>query len=111
MSNLNDSLPAPVARNPEEVIVRTLEISTAHVCPAGREVLSDPDQCAVTAYEKGDFGWLLYVPVDEPTPTKPTPGLPRSLIDILTYARQHNCRWVMLDCDAYIVRDLPVYDW
>jgi len=59
----------------------------------------------LAAYEKGEFGWFVYVPDDRPD------DLPTELADIFDKAAPWGFQWVMFDRDASTVNDLAVFDW
>jgi hypothetical protein len=84
---------------------RMLEISTGHVSKEGVDILTDPNNSDVSVYDKGDYGWIIFVEseIDD--------KLEQSLKDILQYAKDHGCQWVMLDCDGIEIDELPIYDW
>lgn len=98
------------ARCPDWAIRRMLEISTGHVCLDGEALLENPNQPHLIVYKKGDYGWLILVP-EESDLAALAGNIPKSVHDVLCYARRLNCQWVMLDCDAYELPDLPLYDW
>lgn len=57
------------------------------------------------AFAKGDYGWFVSVPDDEPE------DLPADLGECLALARSLKCDWVMFDRDADALSILPVHDW
>jgi hypothetical protein len=62
-------------------------------------------QAPFATYEKGEYGWWVYVPEDGPE------NLPADLVPCFELARQHNCCWIMFDCDAPEDSSLPLFDW
>ncbi|MFX8648972.1 hypothetical protein ABTM34_20010, partial [Acinetobacter baumannii] len=62
-------------------------------------------QASFAAFAKGDYGWFVHVPDDEPE------ALPAELGACLALARSRRCTWIMFDRDADIVSALPVHDW
>lgn len=85
------------------MIETLLMLSTAHLC---QETCNDwLRQAPFAVFGKGDYGWFVYVPDDEPE------DLPADLRDCFTLARSCNCDWVMFDCDADTVSALPIYAW
>lgn len=85
-------------------ITKVLEISTAHVSEDTAQWLSQED-CSLIVYKKGEYGWIILVPEEEDKTT------PQDLHQIFEVARNNGCDWVMLDCDAFTIENLPVYDW
>lgn len=57
------------------------------------------------AFAKGDYGWFVYVPDDEPD------DLPADLAECFALARGQHCEWIMFDRDQAAMGILPVYDW
>ena len=51
-----------------------------------------------------DYGFLLYAHEDAPE------GTPADLLPIYDWAVKHGWSYIMLDCDADTVADLPVFD-
>jgi len=87
-------------------ILKMLDLSTAHVSKETAQMLDD-DRLSdfVVPYQKGDFGWFIWVPPVEHE------GVPADLRAVLAYARTQQCDWVMLDCDAETIDNLPSFDW
>lgn len=48
------------------------------------------------------YGWLVYADED------PAPPIPADLIAVMRLARARGCEYVLLDCDAAPMEDLPV---
>jgi hypothetical protein len=94
------------------MIVQMLDISTAHVTVETSNWLTEVGvngPSSIIVYEKADYGWLVHVP-DEWDLGK-ADNVPGDLLAIITYAKAKNCLWIMLDCDAEEIKDLPVYEW
>lgn len=87
----------------EGCIKKILEVSTAHITRKTDMWLAEgPD--GVVAYPKEDYGWVIMVAPCEA-------DIPDDLRQLIDYARACGCDWIMLDCDAPEIKDLPVYDW
>ena len=77
---------------------------------ACRDLLQDyvEDNChrikAPITYEKGVYGYFVVI-------SEIDPGWPHDLVQILTWAKNQGCTWLMLDCDGPEMPELPVYDW
>lgn len=92
------------------MIVRMLDISTAHVT---EETMGWLDTVGVSGvsplvvYDKSEYGWWVYTPPEwEETETA---DIPADLLAVLTYAKGKNCAWVMFDCDSDRIDELPQY--
>lgn len=92
--------PAPEWQPIESMMV----LSTAHITE---------DTCnrwlneeAGPAYRKGEYGWFIYAHW-----TESTSAMPVDLAACLEFARAKGCGWVMFDCDASSVEELPEYGW
>ena len=85
-------------------------LSTAHITKSTRDLLQDyvEDNChrikAPITYEKGVYGYFVVI-------SEIDPGWPHDLVQILTWAKNQGCTWLMLDCDGPEMPELPVYDW
>lgn len=85
------------------MIESMLVLSTAHL--SEQTCNSWLHNAPFAAFGKGDYGWFVHVPDDEPE------DLPADLGTCLTQARSLACTWVMFDRDADIVPSPPVHDW
>jgi hypothetical protein len=88
----------------EMPIEKLLVLSTTHLSPKTcNEWLHS---CPWAAFEKGDYGWFVYVAED-------TEGVdvPLDLRSALHVARREGCEWVMFDCDASTIDELPTFEW
>lgn len=87
-----------------------ISLNTAHITYEAdqllREGLSMGD---LIHYPKAEYGYFICV-LDPDGNNKET-SLPCCLQDILGYARSKGGQWLMLDRDAEVVSELPVYDW
>ena len=66
-------------------------------------------QCPWSCFEKGDYGWFMYV-CDDVGITEAT-GVPQEIRSALPVAKRSACTWIMWDRDGPVVEELPEYDW
>ena len=59
------------------------------------------------AYEKRDYGW--FVPLFDDIENT-LDGAP-DLLACVKFAETQDCTWIMFDRDAYMIDQLPTYDW
>ena len=93
-------------------IERVLTVSTAHISAETDEKLcnGDMDEAGMSVYEKGEFGWFLFVdPVVECFWYKEK--IPEDLMSCIRLAQANHCEWLCLDRDAEILSELPTYEW
>jgi hypothetical protein len=90
-------------------IQRVLVLSTAHVSNNTKRLLHHDDDCVGVSFEKGRFGWWVWVDTDGPDPDNEPEDMPADLRAVCAYARALQCGWVCLDCDAEINPSLPTY--
>ena len=107
----------PDAEQPE--ICAMVTISTAHITEVTANVLhgithrhpaySKEAMAWPTAYEKGGYGYFLFIP-DDLYDREDT--MPDDLFACCCYAAARECTWLVLDRDGPIMRnDLPTYEW
>lgn len=88
-----------------------LELSTAHVSPETLKFLGEQaqdDSPVLITYEKDVYGYfVLILPNDDLSRS----DVPKDLLGIIHYAKEHDFNWIMFDCDALTLPDLPVYDY
>ncbi|MFC0205326.1 DUF5983 family protein [Novosphingobium soli] len=84
-----------------------LVLSTAHMSmtTAGDWIARCPWAC----FEKGDYGWFMYV-CDDASITE-AHDIPLEIRSAIHVARRERCEWIMWDCDGPILDELPEYDW
>jgi hypothetical protein len=93
------------------MIGKYLDLSTAHLTPATRELLDDePDFVTTVMKHPGGYGWLVYVQQDDVDPEEDAENIPPDLLACLKLAREHDCVWMLFDCDADTIPGLPTYD-
>lgn len=78
-------------------------ISTAHLTDATRERMCRDFGCVFSR----DEGWLLHVPAAD---AEPLDTLPADVAALHDWCRARSVVYVMLDCDADAVDDMPTYD-
>lgn len=81
-----------------------LILSTSHVSETTARML---DATPVTNWPApgghyNGYGWFLYAGHDEG---------PEDLRKLFDFARNNLCHYILLDRDASVVEELPVYDW
>lgn len=84
-----------------------LVLSTAHLSQSTAANFSAC--CAWTHFEKGEYGWFVYVPVD--AADTEGPDVPLELRSAMHVARTHGYQWVMYDRDGPEMEELPTYEW
>lgn len=85
-----------------------LDLSTAHLQPGDRQLLdhsADPACRDGLAVMTGTYGWLVHAAED-----RNCEELSDALWAIFEKARSLGCDYVMLDADAPIDPDLPVFE-
>ena len=86
-------------------------ISTAHVSEttARRLDKTPPKEWPCLGGPYGEYGWFLYAH-DENAGVWPD-VIPDELFTVMIWARKLGFDYVLFDCDADEVEDLPVFDW
>ena len=90
-------------------ISKILTISTAHITEETARLLDlEPknNDMWLTVYNKSNFGWFMYVHKD-----LDDRNIPDDLRKCLEFAKENDCDWLCLDCDADIVDGLDEYEW
>lgn len=96
---------------PDRFIVRTLELSTAHIPWATVKHLEAgtlPYGLYPTPWR--DTGWVFAVPDHSVLVLLRLHGY-SELVALLKLAQHHKCDYLNLDADAYQSDDLPTFDW
>lgn len=86
---------------------RILDISTAHMRPETRELLTRTPvaEWPVAGYH-GPYGFLIYCHDEDVDGT-----IPPDLWHVIEWARrEHRADYVLLDCDADVIDGLPTFD-
>lgn len=92
-------------------ITQTLTISTSHITGETAELLYDTkwDGCGcLSVFDKIDYGWWIYI---APWYNDYKENVPVDLDACIQLARNNNCEWLCLDCDAAETELLPTYEW
>jgi hypothetical protein len=88
-----------------------LDLSTAHLAPAGQSYLdscADPASASCLPACKTAYGWFVYA-TDDPGAYSEA-ELPPHLRRICAYARAHGCDYILFDADAPADNELPTFD-
>jgi hypothetical protein len=85
-----------------------LIVSIDHISESTAQTLSNEasghtSNIMLTIGNWGDYGWFMWVPED------PEDGLPADLYHIFVYARKVGADYLLIDVDAEVNPDLPVY--
>ena len=95
------------------MIRRFLDVSSGHLSPGtwawldaqfGHDSLRDPHNCTAAQLAGGRtrYGWFVYAPDHSVV------DLPDDLARVLAKARRRRADYVLFDCDAAPMEDLPV---
>lgn len=89
---------------------KMLGVSTAHIKESTSDYLNN-NEIPIPVYRKTseteDCGWFVCVPESRAD----YEDVPEDLKDVINFARNKEVQWLMLDSDAAIYQELPVYDW
>ena len=58
-----------------------------------------------------DYGYFMHIADENDIDEEEEEKYPTDIKDVLAYARKHHCQWIMFDCDAEPVHELPTYEW
>lgn len=99
-----------MAQEPDLEINKILTLSTGHLTnkTCNTWLPQMIESTAIPAYEKGEFGWLVFAWSDSSSLDEP--DYPNDLRVCLAFAQEHDCLWVNFDADGPIVDGLPVYE-
>ena len=95
-------------------ITRVLNLSTAHITGStayilGRCALSNDYIPLCSVYEKGEYGWYVYI--DDSGKPDQIPDELSDIRDCIIFALKHDVNCICFDRDADTVVGLPVYNW
>ena len=100
------------------MIYKMMELSTAHVTKETAEKMSNDavnmyaNTSGVALYGKSGYGYFVSVPEDlKYNDDTIFSEIPSDLLECLKYAFSHDCEWIMFDCDAAKISELPTYEW
>jgi hypothetical protein len=93
--------------NITDLFSRMLTVSTFHITRATSKTM-DSEIIPLAIYPKGDYGWFIYVPDEQPFE-----GVPEDLGIILEYCLSKGYSWLNIDMDVPLNPNLPNYesDW
>lgn len=85
-----------------------LVLSTGHVSEETAKMLDSTPaaQWPVLGGPFGDYGWFMRAS-DEDT----SGDIPVELMNVFNFARANGFNYVLFDCDASTVDQLPTFDW
>lgn len=87
-------------------ITKMLTVSTAHITKETADLL-DCDVSRVV-YQKDDFGWFIHIPDDFDLEEY---DIPQELLKLIKFAKDIECDWLCLDCDAEALEYFETYEW
>lgn len=91
-------------------ISKMLTLSTTHMSLKTAQSMEKGEDFGLVIYEKLDYGWFILVD-PEVLDADESGVIPADLYHLLHVAKNHDCRWLDLDCDGNVEPDLPAYDW
>lgn len=87
---------------------KVLVLSTGHL---GAAIATGDDPLMNTvASMTGEHGWLVYVGAHLPVVTD-EPAAVQVLRDVLHFAKQRGCAYVLFDTDGPTLSQFPTYEW
>lgn len=107
MSRAAPTLPRPGQQAPYMERARMLVLSTAHL--SERTALDWIPVCPWSCFEKGEYGWFMYV-CDDIGITEEA-RVPLEVRSAIHVAKREGCEWIMWDRDAPCIEELPRYEW
>jgi hypothetical protein len=101
-----------VSPSPNADLSKMLTVSIDHICTSTAQMLNDEgsgktSNVMMTIGNWGDYGWFMWVPLDPEA--EAIEGLPADLYHIFVYARKVGADYLLIDIDAVVNPDLPVY--
>ncbi len=97
-------------------IESVLVLSTAHVTGITAQKLTEDTITLVSVRPFGDDGWWVLIPSDPSIWEEFETGVgenetPTDLLACMKFAREINCKWLLLDNAVAEITGLPSYDW
>ena len=93
-------------------VSKMITLSTAHITEETSKMLENPNnKLPLSIYNKGQFGWFIYVPTETKDDSETLKELPKDLAILYMFARYNEFEVICLDCDGDTVDKLPIYDW
>ncbi len=92
-------------------IVKMVTLSTWHVTSESYHKLFEDKIDSLVSFPKGttdgyEYGVFVYIPE-----VCGEDSLPQDIMKCVEFARENECKWIMFDCDAYTIAELPIYEW
>jgi hypothetical protein len=87
-------------------ISQVLTLSTSHLTEKTIEGLEAGETFGQTIFEKGDYGWWVYVGI-----APVTDCMPIDLASCMVKALHAQCEWICFDSDGPVNPNLPTFDW
>ncbi len=90
---------------------RFVVISTAHVSEATAKRLNStpPKHWPCLGGPYGEYGWFLHA--HDENAGVGSDAIPDELFDVMIWARRQRFDYILFDCDADQVAELPAFDW
>lgn len=95
------------------LIHRMLDISTAHLSPESIQLLDAVKEgrnkeCSLVLFDKGGYGYIIPIVDGDETDNS---DLPDDLQDVIHFAKNLGCTWIMFDGDGTMYEDsLPIWN-
>ena len=91
-----------------------LTVSIDHICTSTAALLESEANgtshtIMLTIGHWGSYGWFMWVPNEPDAPVGDEFDLPADLYHIFVYAKQAGAEYLLIDIDADVNPDLPVY--
>lgn len=98
------------------IIRKLLDISTAHIKPTTAVLLNNmaapsgyawnKDPGGIIVYDKGEYGWFVYLDfdgIDDEIEHHGNERIPQDLLDCIKLARDNDCDMLCLDGDSEVL--------
>ncbi len=90
---------------------KMLALSTAHVTKKTAELMDAGKIEGVVLYNKGEYGWFIYIPEDSDEIVELQGKIPNDLYECMYFASDNWFDWLMFDRDVEVIDKLPEYQW
>lgn len=95
----------------EPVIHTMLDVSTAHLTASTLKWLWDEtvseDPNGFIVYAKSEYGY--FIPIIDESLSEGN-NIPDDLMQIIDFAQNQDCTWLMIERDGFTIDQLPLYD-
>ena len=91
-------------------IENLLVLSTAHIDPKTAELLNAGENLDIVSLGKHEYGWVLPRGAID-SMVIDGDDVPACFVAIATRAKQLDCTWIVLDCDADCDDTLQKWEW